>query len=305
MKKNNAERLAELQIRRYRSRRDFFRYQFEGASNALNDMRRYTETEKKELLDLGCGYGGASVQLALSGVRVTAVDNHLYDVEFLSDAKKFATEKNAYVKFCAADAHDLPFKDGSFDIIRLDSAIEHFEDPESAISECRRLIRPGGVLFINFPLFFSPYGGHIFDYIKIPWFHILPTPLVCRTIRLCSSKPGLLTTEYVEKLFMSLNRMTLKRYRTLIKANKLEEIGCEETFFMPHDATLVINNLKTYMSSRSHIEGMYKKYEFRWTSLMVFAFLFFLYKIQSRFGMYFKEYIISGIRSVVKAIPEQ
>jgi ubiquinone/menaquinone biosynthesis C-methylase UbiE len=305
MRKSNAENLAKLQIRRYRSRRDFFRYQFEGASNALNDMLRYTKTDKKELLDLGCGYGGASVRLALSGVRVTAVDNHLYDVEFLSDAKKFAREKNAFVKFCAADAHDLPFKDESFDIIRLDSAIEHFDDPESAISECRRVIRPGGILFISFPLFFSPYGGHIFDYIKIPWFHLLPAPLVCGTIRQCSSKPGLLTTEYVEKLYMSLNKMTLKKYRTLIAANKLKEIGCEETFFMPHDATLAINNLKAYVSNSSHIKGSDKKFNFSWTPLMVFVFLYFLYKIQLQFGAYFKEFTISGIRSVVKAFPEQ
>jgi len=300
LSKNEAIKFAELQQRRGRSRRAFFEYQYEAARGSLDEMRRFTDTQNKEMLDLGCGYGGASVYFAMNGLRVTGADNQLYEDKFLKDAIYFAKEKEAVVTFCLADAHKLPFRRASFDIIRLDSVLEHLENPEVAVSECRRVLKPEGLLFVNFPLFYSPYGGHTIDYIKIPWFHILPDRLVRQAIRRQQSKFRIITTDYVEKLYMSLNKMTLKRYYTLIKQNNLKEIYSEETFYMPHDAALFVNELKSSISTRSLKNVREKFVHLNRISLIIFIFLFFLYRFPLRFVKPFNEVIVSGIRSVLR-----
>jgi SAM-dependent methyltransferase len=50
------------------------------------------------------------------------------------------------------DIHDLPFGDGSFDIVVGDNVVEHALDPERVLSEVRRVLRPGGRAFFVVPL---------------------------------------------------------------------------------------------------------------------------------------------------------
>lgn len=296
----NAEKVAELQRCRGRSRQDFFKYQLEGANGSIDEIREYLDPKGKEILDVGCGFGGNSVYFALNGFKVTAVDNQSYDNEVLKNAIASAEDKGAVVKFCLADAHCLPFKAASFHVVRLDSVLEHLEKPEVAIMECRRVMKPGGYLFVNFPLFFSSFGGHTFDYIKVPWLHLLPASWVCKTLRCFKSKPGFITTDYVEKLYMSLNKMTLKRYKKIVSKCRFKEICFKETFFLPHEAALFFNEIKKSFSSRSF--RLWKKAfnHFNFTSVIVFGFLYCIYRFPFRTYRPFNEMIVSGIRSVLK-----
>jgi len=295
--KNN--KFLELQLRRGKSRRDFFEYQYEGAEGTLEQMRKFTDVNEKQILDLGCGYGGGSAYLACNGLKITAVDNHQYDKKFLKDAITFANKKGAEARFCQADAHHLPFKDDIFDIIRLDSVFEHLKEPEIALSECRRVLKSGGLLFISFPLFYSPYGGHIDDYIKIPWFHVLPDKFVCRIIRRRKSKPGLVTTSYVERLYLSLNKMSLKKYKRLVRKCAFKELHFEETYFMPHDISLFINHLKKALADRSLTQTRKTFTYFNLASFVEFIFLYFLYRLPAPLKRRWREFITSGIRAVL------
>jgi ubiquinone/menaquinone biosynthesis C-methylase UbiE len=282
MEKPNPIKVAELQNHRGRTRQDFFKYQLEGAKGAIDEIREYVDPKDKEILDVGCGLGGNSVYFSLNGFKVTAVDNQSYDNEVLKNAIASAKDKGAVVKFCLADAHCLPFKDASFHVVRLDSVLEHLEKPEVAIMECRRVMKSGGYLFVNFPLFFSPYGGHTFDYIKFPWMHVLPENWVCKIIRCLKSKPGFITTDYVEKLYMSLNKMTLKRFELMVKKSNLKIVFFEETLFLPHEATLFFNDIKKSISLRSF--KLWKKAfrHFNLVSVIVFGFLWCLYRLSLR-----------------------
>lgn len=50
---------------------------------------------------------------------------------------------------CAADFHDLPFADGSFDVVFIASAVHHTTRPERVLHELARVTRPGGLLWLE------------------------------------------------------------------------------------------------------------------------------------------------------------
>jgi SAM-dependent methyltransferase len=58
-----------------------------------------------------------------------------------------------------ADIAETPLKDGCADQVILDSVIEHVPDPIAVVREARRILKPGGRLFINCP-FLLPYHGY-------------------------------------------------------------------------------------------------------------------------------------------------
>lgn len=58
-----------------------------------------------------------------------------------------------------ADIAETPLKDASVDAVILDSVIEHVPDPGRVVAEARRILKPGGRLFINCP-FMLPYHGY-------------------------------------------------------------------------------------------------------------------------------------------------
>ena len=292
-------KIAELQQLRGISRKNFFEYQYEGAKGALKQMNKFINLNDKKILDLGCGYGGLSVYLALKGLKVVAVDNQQYDKEFLKEVIGFANQKNAKPIFCQADANNLPFKDASFDIIRMDSVLEHLTNPEIALSECKRVLKFRGFIFVSFPLYYSPYGGHVDDYLRFPWVHVLPKKWVCWLLDRCKSKSGLVTTEYVKNLYLSLNKMTLKKYKKITKKLDYNEIFFEETFYLPHGASLFIDNLKKSFYNRSLKLFLKAFSHFNFGSLLMFIFLFILYRLPFPFKKKIGEFISSGIRSVL------
>lgn len=61
------------------------------------------------------------------------------------------------------DVHSLPFKDGCFAAIECDAVLEHVEDPEAAMSELMRVLRPGGFFHVVVP-FQQPFHGYPSDF---------------------------------------------------------------------------------------------------------------------------------------------
>ena len=64
-----------------------------------------------------------------------------------------------------ADAHNIPFEDGSFDVIQTEFMIEHVKDPFQVASEVSRVLKPGGILYISYP-FIHPYHSFPDDYFR-------------------------------------------------------------------------------------------------------------------------------------------
>jgi SAM-dependent methyltransferase len=106
------------------------------------------------VVDIGCGYGGFSLALSAAGSYVTALDLFSEDwpVSLGHDAMAVA-----------ADALRLPIRSHAFDLAVCASLIEHVARPDRLLAELARVVRPGGIVYISFPPFYSPRGGHQFS----------------------------------------------------------------------------------------------------------------------------------------------
>ncbi len=100
-------------------------------------------------LDVGTGAGALPLVLAEAGARSVAVD--------IEDRR---AGEARIVPLAVADALRLPFPDGSFDGVMSSNVLEHVAEPWRAIDELVRVCRPGGVIYLSWTNWYSPFGGH-------------------------------------------------------------------------------------------------------------------------------------------------
>jgi len=98
-----------------------------------------------EALDVGCGTGILSLELASRGHRVTGID---FAPAMLVLAKEKAAAAGAAIRFEEGDAENLPFAAGSFDFVITRHVLWTLPHPEAAIDEWTRVLRPGGRLAV-------------------------------------------------------------------------------------------------------------------------------------------------------------
>lgn len=98
------------------------------------------------ILDAGCGTGNLSRQLLLEGYQVSAVDSS-------PSMLARAVNKCPGVGFCRADLEKpLQFETSSFDAVTCSNVLYTLREPEAAIREFRRILRPGGRLILTNPV---------------------------------------------------------------------------------------------------------------------------------------------------------
>jgi len=124
----------------------------------------------KVALDLGSFTGGRSVAWAehYHLERIYGVDVR---PDFAQAGCRFAAERNVTGRFVTGIGERLPFRDGSFEAVLSFDVFEHTRNPERVLAECRRVLRPGGRLFVVFPGFFHPIEHHLGDVTYAPFLH--------------------------------------------------------------------------------------------------------------------------------------
>ncbi|EOD00680.1 class I SAM-dependent methyltransferase [Caldisalinibacter kiritimatiensis] len=99
-----------------------------------------------KVLDVGCGTGNYSIELAKMGCEVVGID---ISDEMLDIAKNKAKENNLDIEFYNMDVYNIKFDDESFDAVFSMAAFEFIKEPEKAIEEIFRVVKKDGQVLIG------------------------------------------------------------------------------------------------------------------------------------------------------------
>lgn len=104
-----------------------------------------TPTENLAVLDAGCGPAPITNILIDLGHRVTAVD---ISKQMLANAKAAVGHNYNKVSFIACDVSNIPISDNTFDIVISRHLVWTLPEPQRAVREWYRILKPGGRLGI-------------------------------------------------------------------------------------------------------------------------------------------------------------
>ena len=128
----------------------------------------------QRVLDLASGSGQPAISLAKAvapDLQVTATD---LSAGMLKIAEECAAREGiSNITFRQADAENLPFPDGEFDVVTCRFGVMFFPDPLRALRACRRVLKPGGrVVFVAWgspdQAFFGATVGVLKKYVELP-----------------------------------------------------------------------------------------------------------------------------------------
>ncbi len=107
-------------------------------------------SEKREVdfLDVGCGGGQNAIRLKerYPHLNIWGID---LSPDQIARAQQRAQERKYALHFKVADVQALPFPDASFDVVYSSGSVKHWPDPLRGISECWRVLKPGGEILLT------------------------------------------------------------------------------------------------------------------------------------------------------------
>jgi ArsR family transcriptional regulator len=99
-----------------------------------------------EVVDIGCGEGYLTIEIARWATRVVAIDR---SPAVLARAKSLAGRRHACnITFKRGELEHLPIDDHSVDVALFSQALHHAVDPAQAMAEAVRVVRPGGKVLV-------------------------------------------------------------------------------------------------------------------------------------------------------------
>lgn len=150
---------------RFRSYYHYALFEYYRSAKILKRLEWDQVAVRGRVLDAGCGSGGIAVSFAEECDLAVGLD---IKNKFGDSGRKLAKERGiANAVFVQADGTGLPFPAESFELVLSHSVIEHVDSAERYLSECYRVLRPGGVLFLQTPPYLSFAGAHL-SRLKIP-----------------------------------------------------------------------------------------------------------------------------------------
>lgn len=117
-------------------------------------------TPDMDVLEVGCGTGYYTRELAKTGARIKAID---ISPDLLTVARRDVPAER--VTFCIENAYELSFPDGIFDVVVGSSVLHHLET-RKALRELYRVLKPGGEFRFTEPNMLNP---QIALQKNIPW----------------------------------------------------------------------------------------------------------------------------------------
>ncbi|MEZ4266326.1 MAG: class I SAM-dependent methyltransferase [Myxococcota bacterium] len=109
----------------------------------FGEVFRGIPLEGVSFLDAGSGGGHFSEQAHLRGAKVTSMD--------VGETVLEQVRKRCETTRVVGSILEMPFEDGSFDVVFSTEVIEHTPEPLQALREIARVVRPGGLVVVTSP----------------------------------------------------------------------------------------------------------------------------------------------------------
>lgn len=184
------------------------------------------------VLEIGCGDGGNLLPFSEMGCNTLGVDMAEGRIK---DAISFFKKSGAKGEFIASDIFRLTELQHNFDLIICHDVIEHIENKSMFLKNMRRYLKPQGLIFMSFPAWQMPFGGHqqickgkIVSH--FPFFHLLPKSIYRAILRLGGEGEGCIK----ELLEIKRTRTSIELFERIVKQEKNEIINRTLFFINPH-----------------------------------------------------------------------
>lgn len=188
-----------------------------------------------KVLEVGCGEGGNLLPFAEQGCEIVGVDIATLRIE---QARTFFSRKNQKGLFIASDIFLLRDLRKHFPLILIHDVIEHIEDKSQFLSDMKSYLVSDGILFVAFPAWQMPFGGHqqiaegrIISH--LPFIHLLPDILYRWLMILCGEKEDTIK----ELLSIKETKCTIEMFRNVVRQAGYRIIDQQLYFINPHYET--------------------------------------------------------------------
>jgi arabinofuranan 3-O-arabinosyltransferase len=166
----------------------FYRIQ---AADSVAQLRRYAPVDGRLVIDVGGGAGYFTEAFVTAGARAVLIEPEAgarphHEAVVVPAAGPPSTEdaaetarrerhrlavlpgRHAPGRTIAGDGNRLPLPDACADVTFSSNVLEHIPDPARFLNEMVRVTRPGGVIYLSFTAWYSPWGGHE----TAPWHYL-------------------------------------------------------------------------------------------------------------------------------------
>lgn len=140
-----------------------------------------------KVMEIGCAEGGVLAAFVENKASYAAGTDIV--ASRLESGKHITSIAGLKIDFVEHDILEDAINDDwldAFDLVLLRDVIEHLEKPELALRNIHKILKPGGHLYVTFPPYNSPFGGHQHTVAnklgKLPFIHHLPDRLFHKMI---------------------------------------------------------------------------------------------------------------------------
>jgi len=113
-------------------------------TNKLKVVIRFIHGSPKTILDVGCASGWFISKISKKFPKAKC-----YGIDIYDKGIKYALKTYPKIEFKVADAHKIPYRKNTFDLVICTEVLEHLDSPKSAILEIKRVLKKGGLAVIE------------------------------------------------------------------------------------------------------------------------------------------------------------
>ncbi|GAB3855453.1 class I SAM-dependent methyltransferase [Micromonospora andamanensis] len=129
------------------------------ATDSVRQVSGYTGLAGRTVLDVGGGPGYFAAAFRAAGARYIGLD---------PDVGDFSAAGESVSGMLRGSGTALPVRSGSVDVAFSSNVVEHVAEPPRMLDEMVRVTRPGGLIFVSYTPWLSPWGGHE----TAPWHYL-------------------------------------------------------------------------------------------------------------------------------------